>query len=164
MTHLFVLRHGIAVAHGTPGVADDDRPLTPKGERRVRQVGRGLKWLGLKVDRIVTSPLPRALRTGEIVADCLGETDVLETTDALRADRGAASIREWLGTREEDRLMIVGHNPAFSDLVGLLAGCTPGRPALELRKAGLAALATGPSADMTLQWLARPRLFRRLGH
>ena len=63
MTELFILRHGIAVPHGTPGIADDERPLTSKGEHRMRQVGRGLAALRLDVERIVTSPLPRARRT-----------------------------------------------------------------------------------------------------
>ncbi len=39
MTELFILRHGIAVPHGTPGIAEDERPLTEKGERRMRQSG-----------------------------------------------------------------------------------------------------------------------------
>ena len=29
---LLVVRHAIAVPHGTPGVADNDRPLTSEGE------------------------------------------------------------------------------------------------------------------------------------
>ena len=65
MTELFILRHGIAVPHGTQGIADDERPLTSKGERRMRQVGRGLTALRLDVERIVTSPLPRAWRSGK---------------------------------------------------------------------------------------------------
>ena len=37
--NLFLLRHGIAVEHGTPGYERDaDRPLTPKGERRLGRI------------------------------------------------------------------------------------------------------------------------------
>ena len=60
MNDLYIVRHGIAVDPGTPGMADDERPLTSKGEKRMRQVARGLSKLELKLDRIVTSPLPRA--------------------------------------------------------------------------------------------------------
>ena len=35
MTELFIVRHGIAVDPGTPGIPDDERPLTPKGEKRM---------------------------------------------------------------------------------------------------------------------------------
>ncbi len=120
MPEIYLLRHGIAVSHGTPDIPDDERPLTPEGEKRMRQVGRGLKRLGLKLDRIVTSPLPRALKTAEIVAGELGMEDLLETNDALRAGRDASSIRDWVHTRPEQCLMLVGHNPAFNE---------PGRPA-----------------------------------
>jgi len=47
MTELYVLRHGIAVPHGTPGIAEDDRPLTPEGEKRMKQIGKGLRRLDL---------------------------------------------------------------------------------------------------------------------
>lgn len=95
MERLYLLRHGIAVPHGTPGIEDDDRPLTPKGEKRVRQVAYGLKHLGLDVQKIVSSPLPRAYRTAEIVARVLESPDLLETADELRAGASADSIASW---------------------------------------------------------------------
>ena len=160
MQDLYLLRHGLAVPHGTPGFEDDDRPLTPEGERRIRQVGRGLKKLKLKLTRIATSPLPRALRTAEIVADCLGGTDLIEVDDELRAGRDAASIRDWLASRGESRLMIVGHDPAFSDLVGLLVTGSLDRPICQLRKGGIAALRGESGGSYLIDWIARPRVLR----
>ena len=161
MNQLYLLRHGLAVPHGTPEFEDDDRPLTPEGERRVRVVGRGLRRLKVKVTRIVSSPLPRALRTAEIVADALGSTELIEVTDELRAGRDAASIREWLKTRQESRLMLVGHNPSLSDLLSLLlTGNELQRPICELHKAGIAALRAEPGEPYRMDWIARPRLFR----
>ena len=107
MNELYILRHGIAVEPGTPGIPDDERPLTPKGEKRMRQIARGLRKLDLKLDRIVTSPLPRARATAEIVADVLDARDrpgdlerppgrLVGRDDralAARADRGAADDR-----------------------------------------------------------------------
>jgi phosphohistidine phosphatase len=165
MPELYVLRHGIAVPHGTPEVAEDDRPLTPKGEKRVRQIGRGLGRIGVRPDRIVSSPLPRALKTAEIVAEVLDIADRLETADALRADRDAASIRDWVRTRPEANLMLVGHNPGLSNLLGLLLAGQPIPSRLELRKGGIAALSAQAGMEkpeMSLDWLARPCLFRRL--
>ncbi len=46
MNELYILRHGIAVDPGTPGIPDDERPLTPKGEKRMRQIARGLAPAG----------------------------------------------------------------------------------------------------------------------
>jgi phosphohistidine phosphatase len=162
MNRLYLLRHGIAVPFGTPGIDDDDRPLTPKGEKRMRQIARGLNKLDLKLDRIVSSPVPRALRTAELVADVLELKGHLETDEALRPGNSAASIRDWLKERAEARLMIVGHDPAFSELVGLLATGEPRLSVAELKKGGVAAFCAEPEGELKLDWLAPPKLIRRL--
>ena len=162
MTELYVLRHGIAVPHGTPDVPEDERPLTAKGRKRMRQIGRGLHRLDLEPDRIISSPLPRAWQTAEIVASELELSDRLEAADALRADRDAAAIRDWLLTLQEPRLMIVGHNPTLSTLLGLLVTGRPDLPLCELKKGGIAALSTRDGGGYTLDWIAPPRLLRRL--
>lgn len=167
MKELIIVRHGIAVDPGTPGIPDDERPLTSKGRRRMREVARGLRPLDLRLDRIVTSPLPRAFATAEIVAEVLNADDVLETADVLRAGSDAQAIRDWLLERTEDRLMIVGHNPSLSDLVSLLVlggGAGPQQHICELKKGGLAALRASEAAPdrFDLLWVATPRLFRRL--
>ena len=161
MNRLYIVRHGIAVPHGDPDFADDDRPLTEQGVAHVRQVAKGLRRLKVKPDRIITSPLPRAARTAHVIADVLGLTDVLESDDALRADRDAPSIRHWLTARPEERLMIVGHNPSLSDLVGILLTGEQPLPTIELRKGGIAAFTYGPDGAVRLDWIARPRLLRR---
>ncbi|HEX8199013.1 MAG TPA: histidine phosphatase family protein, partial [Isosphaeraceae bacterium] len=155
MRQLYLLRHGIAVPHGTPGIEDDQRPLTPRGERRMKEIARGLRALGLELDRIVTSPLPRALRTAEIVAKVLKCEEVLEEADALGVSRDAASIRDWIGTRPEPRLMLVGLDPWISELVGLLVTGAADPPYCELRKGGIAALRDHPDGGLRLDWLAR---------
>src|SRR4051794_5211901 len=109
MNELFVVRHGIAVTRGTAEISDDDRPLTAKGRNRMRQIGRGLDHLGIKPDVIVSSPLPRAWETAEILADELSIPERLEASETLRDDRNASSIRDWIGTRDDPSLMIVGH-------------------------------------------------------
>jgi phosphohistidine phosphatase len=167
MIELYILRHGIAVDPGTPGIPDDERPLTPKGRRRMRQIARALRRLDLRLDKIVTSPLPRAAATAEIVADELDAEDRLETADVLRAGSDARAIRDWLRERTEDRLMIVGHNPGLTDLITLLVlGATngPWTQVCELKKGGIAALRpSAASADrFDLVWAATPGLIRRL--
>ncbi len=164
MERLYILRHGIAVPSGSPDFPDDDRPLTKKGEQRVLEIGHGLKHLGVKVDRIVTSPLPRAVRTAEIVARVLGDPDLLETAEILKVSESAASIAEWIATRSEDSLMIVGHNPSLSELVGLLAVGESNSTLCELRRGGMAAMVRRPedTSRWAIDWIARPRLIRRL--
>ncbi len=160
MNQLYLLRHGIAVAPGTPDIDDDDRPLTPEGERRVRQVGRALKRLGLKLDKIAASPLPRAYRTAELVAEALGKPELIEVADDLRAGRDAASIAAWLAGRAESSLMIVGHNPSLSDLLTHLVLGPDHAPFCDLHKGGIAALRGGDGGSYQVDWIARPKLFR----
>ena len=151
---------------GTPGIPDDERPLTPKGEKRMRQIARGLRRLDLTLDRIVTSPLPRPARPPRSSPRSCDAEDLLETADVLRAGTDAAAIRNWLRERTEDRLMIVGHNPALSDLITLLVlGSAPSGPQVhDLKKGGIAALepAIGIRDRYELVWVATPGLIRRL--
>ena len=162
VTRLYLLRHGIAAPHGTPGVSDDDRPLTPKGEAHVKAIGSGLKRLGVTPDRIVTSPLPRARRTAELVAKSLKLGDRIENADALRPTASADSIRQWISKRPEDVLMIVGHNPNLNELLGLYLGLAGKQLPFELKKGGIAELRAADKGAFALQWLSTPRLIRKL--
>ena len=154
MRRLYLVRHGIAQEHGTAGVPDDERRLTPKGEQRVKQVGEALRRLAIDPDRIVTSPLPRARRTAEIIAEVLGVEHRLEDSDALAAGASDASIREWLRSRDEEILMLVGHNPSLTDLLGLLLGISALKLPFDLK--------TDDRQSFQLHWLATPKLIRRL--
>ena len=129
----------------------------------MKQVAEGLRRLRVAPERIVSSPLPRTRRTAEIVADRLGMADRLDFDDALRPDRDASSIREWLNGRDGESLMIVGHNPAVSGLVTVLP-LGPGTPTcIELKKGGLAVFEAIEGRGYELLWVATPRLLRRAG-
>ena len=164
ITDLYIVRHGIAVEPGTPGIPDDERPLTPKGEKRMRQIARGLSELNLKLDRILTSPLPRAQKTAEIIADELKAEELLETANELKAGTSAESIAHWLDGRSEQTLMIVGHNPTLSDLLSLLVLGTTQTMICDLKKGGIAALTKSSPENERYEvaWLAPPRLLRGL--
>ena len=159
MKRLIVVRHGIAIPRETPGVPDEDRPLTPKGERRIQQVARGLKALDLDPERIVSSPLPRALRTAELIAEVLDRSQRIETSEMLRPEATGSSLRTWLETRLDDSLMIVGHNPSLTDFIGLAIGLNDAILPLELKKGGVAAFEIR-AHRYHLEWFATPRLLR----
>jgi phosphohistidine phosphatase len=164
MTDLYIVRHGLAVEPGTPGIPDDERPLTPKGEKRMRQIARGLRILDVKLDRIVTSPLPRARATAEIIADALDVRELIENSNVLQTGSSSATVVRWLRERTEDRLMIVGHNPTLSDLLSLLVLGSTQPPICDLKKGGIAALGQkgGAKELYALHWIAPPRLIRGL--
>lgn len=166
MWELYIVRHGIAVERGTPGIPDDERTLTPRGEARMKEIGDALAELNLPVARIAASPLPRARRTAEILADRLDTVDGVEIASVLRPESTAGDIAEWLGLQPEAPLMIVGHNPAFEELVSLLlVGDTRVFP-FALKKGGVVAIRrTSAESDRhTLEWAATPRLLRKLAN
>ena len=45
--NLYILRHAIALPRGTPGIKDEDRPLTKDGKRKMKAVAGGMRALGL---------------------------------------------------------------------------------------------------------------------
>src|SRR5690349_6313184 len=115
MNALFLLRHGEATPPGNAGQTDHDRTLTPTGEAEMVRIARGLRRLDLEIEGIVSSPLPRARRTAELVAEVLRPPGGMELDDALATGHSAESVRQWLLGRSEGRLMVVGHNPTLSD-------------------------------------------------
>jgi phosphohistidine phosphatase len=158
-----LLRHAIAVPRETPGVADDDRPLTPKGRRRFRRGARGLSRLLDRPDVLLTSPRRRARETAELAGRAWGRTTpVLEP--AL-ADESPERVLAALARRPGDTtIVLVGHEPQLSRVLASLLGTrASGRLALGKGGAALLELDGPPRAGGRLLWLLSPRLLRRLG-
>jgi len=132
---LYLIRHASAVPSGTPGIPDDERPLTPRGERRWRRAARGLARLLKRPDALLSSPLPRAWRTAEIAAAAWGRP-APEPADALAGGR----FEEWealLAAYGADaRVALVGHEPHLSSLLASLLGASGGT--LPFKKGGVA--------------------------
>jgi phosphohistidine phosphatase len=159
---LLIIRHAIAVDRATPGLPDDQRPLTPDGRRKFREAARGLVQIVRRPDLLLTSPLLRARQTAEIAAAAWGRLKPRDL-QAL-ADGDFDGLAAALAELPADALaVVVGHEPHVSDLLGrLLGGAAPER--LTFRKGG-AALVELPSAlndGGRLVWYLRPRVLRRL--
>jgi phosphohistidine phosphatase len=120
---LYFLRHGIA-AEREDWVGDDaERPLTDAGRERVELVGRSIARLGLKFGAILTSPLVRARQTAEIVARRLHAVAQFQEEPLLSPGFGPRELSEILQKqRSEGPLLLVGHEPDFSDTIGHLIG------------------------------------------
>lgn len=154
-------RHGPAVERGTPGIPDDERPLTPDGRKRSRRAARGLRSLGLGIDRVCSSPLPRAMETARILADVLGLPEP-ETLGALAG--GGGDVVGVLTNLDAACPVLVGHEPALSDAISRLV-CGRGGGDYALKKAGLAVveiLGAGPRPRGRLLLLVPPAVLRGL--
>src|SRR5437879_5909829 len=113
------LRHGEAVWPNWDK-PDDERPLTERGRNEMKRVAKFLERLNFSADAILTSPLPRASQTAEIVAKRLGIE--LKTDSALAHGFNVERLRRLLGKADADCVMVVGHEPAFSDVTKELSG------------------------------------------
>jgi phosphohistidine phosphatase len=121
MKTLIVLRH--AQAEHPSDSQDHERPLTEKGVREARRIGRLLR--GLRPELVLCSTALRARATNEEALssaqlsprvqelDQLYDSDVPQHLDAMCRVDGATS-----------HLMIVGHNPTLERLVSQLV-CRP---------------------------------------
>src|SRR5260221_12307846 len=75
VTHLYLIRHGEAVTNLEPIVAGirGDTGLTTKGIAQVERLGDRLAPTGeIAADVFISSPLPRARQTAEIIAPAVG--------------------------------------------------------------------------------------------
>jgi phosphohistidine phosphatase len=160
---LTIIRHGIAVPSGTPGISDGERPLTRKGRRRFQDVARGLAEICERPDVLLTSPLPRAVETAEIAGEAWG--GITPTSEAVLAEGGVDQILAVLAQHAPDQhVAIVGHEPTLSSLLARLLG-SGATERFAFRKGGVAHLDV-PGAlpeGGRLEWFTRPRILRALG-
>jgi phosphohistidine phosphatase len=134
---IWFLRHGDA----EDTEPDFDRRLTPKGERQARDAGAALAVLGVEIEVCLTSPKLRARETANLACEALG----VEVTVEDRLTGGRFDPRDVAAGL--DAVLLVGHEPDFSDAIAQLTG---GR--VDMKKGGLAAV-----DDRALRVLLRPR-------
>jgi phosphohistidine phosphatase len=160
---LLVVRHAIAVPHGTPGVADNDRPLTPEGEDKFREAAKGLARLLDRPDALLTSPWLRARQTAKIAASAWGGPEPKQT-DALASGSFEAQAEVLDEYPEDATVAIFGHEPWVSQLLARLIG-TRQDQRLTFKKGGAALVdVPGRLADGgALVWYLPPKLLRKLG-
>jgi phosphohistidine phosphatase len=157
---LYFLRHGIAADEGPGDSGDAGRPLTEQGIEKMKEAARGLRRLGVRPDVLLSSPLVRARQTAEIVRKAFGIESRL--VEALSPGCDLVRLCDLLGEyRSAERVMVVGHEPDFSTLIGELTGGSR----VQLKKGGLARvdLDTIDEGAGSLIWLLPPLALRKAG-
>ena len=145
---LWLLRHGEAVPHDE--APDHDRELTDRGRDQSHAAGRALSALEVEVHLCFTSPKVRARQTAELACDSLDVEPVEE--DALAEDfDGRAALDLMRVAGPDQRVLVVGHEPDFSQVVYDLTG---GR--VDFKKGGIAGIRLDGSRGELIV-LLRPR-------
>jgi phosphohistidine phosphatase len=113
---LIIWRH----AEAEPGEPDLARPLTPKGKKQAKAMARWLNHYLPKAATILVSP---ALRTRE-TADALGRK--YQVSEALAPDKEVQDLLAAAGwPNAKKAVVLVGHNPAISQLAAFLLSGNP---------------------------------------
>jgi phosphohistidine phosphatase len=162
---LLVVRHAIAEAHH-PNEDDAVRALTSAGERKFREVVKGLHALGWKLDHVLTSPWTRAERTAELLRPISGRQAI--ATELLAQSPRAellAMISERSGPKKaRHATAVVGHEPWLGELVSWLAfGDSRHGEGIAIKKGGVVWLeGTVVPGGMTLRAVLPPKVLRAI--
>jgi phosphohistidine phosphatase len=150
---LWLLRHGEAEPHDAR--PDADRRLTDRGREQSRVAGCALAALKVHVHLAFTSPRVRARDTAVLACEALGVEPIehaslsggFDVSDALELLAAAGS---------EQRVLVVGHEPDFSQVVHDLTG---GR--IDFKKGAIAAVRLDGTRGELIA-LLRPRELERI--
>src|SRR4051794_26965035 len=129
---LWLLRHGEAEPHDVR--PDAERRLTERGEDQSRAAGRAFKALDLTFHLVFTSPRVRALDTARLACEEVGGEPVVHEPLSSGFD-GEQALELAAMAGADQRILVVGHNPDFEQVVYDLTG---GR--VEMKKGGVAGI------------------------
>jgi phosphohistidine phosphatase len=151
---LIFFRHGLADWPDWRG-DDDNRPLDEAGKKETHEVAAFLATLRLKPKKIITSPLPRAAQTAEIVFKHLRVP--LVTSESLTPGFTARDLKSLLAKEKAGVVMLVGHEPDFSEVIAKLTGGD-----VKMKKSGVARVRIDRKRMRgQLRWLLSPVLCKR---
>ncbi|MCC7385089.1 MAG: histidine phosphatase family protein [Deltaproteobacteria bacterium] len=124
MTELsvYLVRHEEAEEGG----ADAYRALTEHGRRRIRATARFFAAQEVTVDRVVTSPLVRAVQTAEILVGEIGFDGPVLVDAAIVSPVRLESLTDLITSTPAPArgVALVGHEPILGALVGELVGAS----------------------------------------
>lgn len=116
MKNLIFLRH--AKSNWDSPVSDRNRSLSSSGVKAIQQVALHWKDIFSAAQCIMSSPANRALHTATILAHTVGyDMNKIKIDEALYTF-SSSDIISYIKRLDDvyDHLLLVGHNPAFSEV------------------------------------------------
>lgn len=166
--NIYLIRHAIAVEEGTPEYEQDsERPLTDKGRKKMRQIARGLRILGVELDLILSSPYLRARETAEILAEVFKMKKKIAFSENLIPTADPELLIPEIGDKYSvESIALVGHEPHLSALIGALTTENT-MLGITLKKGGVCYLEADDlhhdNYRATLEWLLTPGILVEIG-
>ena len=158
---IYLLRHGKS-DWSTEYGADHDRPLKGRGVRAARLMGRFLAATGRQPDLVVSSSAVRALTTARLAAEAGNWGCDVRVEPSLYGASRARVLQEIQSLDTTlDSVLIAGHQPTCSEVVGSLIGSakirfpTAAMACIDVPTAGWEAVEFGRGF---LVWFVTPKL------
>ena len=125
MKKLIVIRHAKSSWKDVT-LPDHLRPLNKRGKRDGPAMGARLADRDLHVDRIISSPAVRALKTAKLIAREIDYPKKAIVIDDQLYPGDPASLMSLIRRLEErfDTVILVGHNPGLTTLVNWIGDDT----------------------------------------
>ena len=161
--NLYVMRHAEALPVGGIVTRDADRHLSPRGEEDAALMGRALAHLDVNVDIVVTSPLVRAIDTGEIIGKEISDHPIIHVSAHLAPGFSHNTLfRELLSLSAGGSIVAIGHQPDVSSFISFLIA--EGQEASVAMSPGSIAklVLEGSRPHAYLSWLLTPESVRVL--
>lgn len=157
---LILIRH--ADAENNTG-RDFDRKLTEKGVMQSEELASFLKNLKIKPDRILTSPLVRAVQTAQVLQESL-ESEIFLEDKNLACGMTPADVCAILENEcdGDECVIMVGHAPDMGVVAGYLTSMS--MDCFEFKKCGCAIfnLDSPVNGGSVLQCLVSPKYLKAL--
>ena len=128
---LTFVRHAYAVSAADFYGSDHDRPLSEEGVEAAKSLAKELSGTAPRPDVVLVSNAVRALETLKYLKGAVGEQAEVKEIKELY-DCSAGQLYNIILDNQEgfSHMLIVGHNPAVSQLYSMLSGeYTPFGPA-----------------------------------
>jgi phosphohistidine phosphatase len=160
---LYLIRHADALPLGEGGAADDEeRPLSDAGQAECQKLATALRRAGVRLDRVVASPLLRARQTAEGMlkhwnAEPPAPTPALDVCGALAPGGKPRKLARYLLKLTDTSVALVGHMPDLAEHAAWLIGSKKAQ--LELAKSGVALVECEKlpgKGTGVLRWLVTP--------
>jgi len=125
MFELMLMRH--AKSDWSSHTADIDRPLNDRGARDAIRMGAHLNKLELVPDRMIVSVAQRTRETASLLLNNLvvDKKNIIFDRQLYLADMDTLCETIEIYARENQRLLILAHNPGMDYMVSYLASKAP---------------------------------------
>jgi len=123
MKTLYIARHAKS-SWDDMQVSDHDRTVLPTGKKRTKKIARWLNEHKVFPDKIISSTAVRAYKTACLLAQGMGFPEEKIEKEPALYDADSEDIMGILYALPDtvDKVMVVGHNPAFTNLANLFLG------------------------------------------